>query len=339
MFLFGGFLEDSTHLLTEGEVITLSVSSGGLGTIDDDADSVDGKIFLENFEVIHWMGNHIHGIIETLVVEGSGINGFTGWETFLEFLNGTNNTNDGTNEVAIVLGFDSSLEGLVSDIEHKGSLILITDANEEGLNVEATTVGFEDTSESFSNHGFLLDLSDLLTRSEEGLGSCLTNHKSEVFPLLGLVVSDSGLDLLEDLDTVDQNVFTNVVGERGWAIEDSSHLDELFPVSLDVGAVRHTSFDLLDEISNIFKSSNNILGILLLEVSNSRLNVGDNVLTILDALGDIIESFGVKGSLEETTNDVFDLFDINFVNLVVFGGGRAEEEGKSVFVHLIESRL
>lgn len=103
MFLFGGFLEDSTHLLTEGEVITLSVSSGGLGTIDDDADSVDGKIFLENFEVIHWMGNHIHGIIETLVVEGSGINGFTGWETFLEFLNGTNNTNDGTNEVAIVL--------------------------------------------------------------------------------------------------------------------------------------------------------------------------------------------------------------------------------------------
>jgi len=46
MFLFGGFLEDSTHLLTEGEVITFSVSSGGLGTIDDDADSVDGKIFL-----------------------------------------------------------------------------------------------------------------------------------------------------------------------------------------------------------------------------------------------------------------------------------------------------
>ena len=331
MFLLGGFLEDLTHLLTEGVVVSHLVSSGGLGTFEDDAESVDFEVSLENFEVFHWVGNHIHGVVETLVVEGLGVNGFTGWETLFEALNGTNNSNNGTNKVGVVLGIDGFLEGLEGDIEHEGSLILIFDANEEGLNVEVSSEGGEDSSEGLSDHILSLDLSELLTRSEDGLGGGLTNLVSEVGPLLGFVVSDRGLDLMEDLDTVDHEVLTNVIGEGGWALEDGGHLGEFLPVSLDVGAVGHTRLDLLDKISEILKTFDDILGILLLEVTNSGLNIGDNVLSILDALGDIIESFGVEGSLKETSNNVFDLFDIN---LGVFGGSSAEEESKSVFVHL-----
>ena len=246
-------------------------------------------------------------------------------------MNGTNNSNNGTNKVGVVLGIDGFLEGLEGDIEHEGSLILIFDANEEGLNVEVSSEGGEDSSEGLSDHLLSLDLSELLTRSEDGLGGGLTNLVSEVGPLLGFVVSDRGLDLMEDLDTVDHEVLTNVIGEGGWALEDGGHLGEFLPVSLDVGAVGHTRLDLLDKISEILKTFDDILGILLLEVTNSGLNIGDNVLSILDALGDIIESFGVEGSLKETSNNVFDLFDIN---LGVFGGSSAEEESKSVFVHL-----
>jgi len=333
MSLLGGFFEDFTHLLTVSEVVFVLVSSGGLSSIENDAHSVDFEVFLENFEVFHWVGNHIDGRIETLEVEGVGINGFACWETFLEFLSSTNDSNDGTNEVAIVLGLDSCLNGLEGDIEHKGGLIFKVNALEEGLKVEVSTESGKDSSESFSDHLLLLHLSDLFPRSKKGLGGSLTNLVSEVRPFLGFVISDRCFDFTEDLDTVDQEVLTNMISESGWAFEDSSHLLKLLPVSLDVRAVGHTSFDCLDKIGNICKTSNNVLGILLLEVFNSGLNVGDDVLSILDALGNIIESFGVEGSLEETTNDVFNLLFVN-LDLVVFGGGSAEEESKSVFVHL-----
>ena len=333
VFGFGGFLEDLSHLLAEGEVVTLFVSFGGLSTIDDNANSVDGEIFLENLEVIHWVGNHVEGLIETLVVEGGGINGFAGWETLFELLNGADNSNDGTNEVGIILGLDGSLEGLVSNIEHESSLILIIDALEESLNVEVSTEGGEDSSECLGNLVFGFHMSELLLRSKKSLGGSLTNLITEVVPLLGFVVIDGSLDLTKDLNTVDQNVLTNVVSESLWALKDGSHLDEFLPVSLDVRAVRHTGFDLLDEISDVFKSSNNVLGILLLEVTNSGLNIRDDVLTILNAFVDIIETFGIEGSSKETTNDFFNLFDINLFWLSGFGGSSAEEESKSKFVH------
>ena len=87
-----------------------------------------------------------------------------------------------------------------------------------------STVGFVNTSEDFSGlngSGTWNSCgNDWLLSSKNGLGSGLSNLESKVLPVSGLVISDSGFDLTEDIFSVDHKVLSNVVCEAGWAIED-----------------------------------------------------------------------------------------------------------------------
>lgn len=52
--------------------------------------------------------------------------------------------------------------------------------------------------------------------SEDGLGGSSTNFLTESFPFLALEISDGGSDIVEDILSIDEEIFSNVVGEGSW---------------------------------------------------------------------------------------------------------------------------
>jgi hypothetical protein len=86
-------------------------------------------------------------------------------------------------------------------------------------------------------------------------------------------------------------------------------------------AVRHTSFDGLDDIDNVCESGNNIFGGFLREVTVGILRILDNDLTVVDTFVDVIEALGVESTLEETTNDLLKLSEV-----IILGGSFLERD-------------
>ena len=95
------------------------------------------------------------------------------------------------------------------------------------------------------------ELLSLVWRSDKDMSCSLTAVLSEVEPLLGLVVGNGTLDFMGDLDTVVNNITSDVPGKGDWASEGFGHLGELLPVGLDATAVLHGRLDELDDISDI----------------------------------------------------------------------------------------
>lgn len=102
-----------------------------------------------------------------------------------------------------------------------------------------------------------------------------------------------------------------MVSERGWGGEDLNHILELFPVSLEAGAVAHASLDSLQEISNLGDSIDDLFWVFGLEVFESILGILEDSLSISDARVDVIKTFGVKSTLKNTSNDIFELLSVD----------------------------
>jgi len=204
---------------------------------------------------------------------------------------------------------DGLLEGLVSDIEEESSLILLVDAHKESIKVEVVSEGFE---ESLEELGLLLSLGvvgeaellSLVWRSDKDMSCSLTAVLSEVEPLLGLVVGNGTLDFLGDLDTVVNDITSDVPGKGDWASEGFGHLGELLPVGLDATAVLHGRLDELDNISDILDTGDDVLKIFLLELGESVLSVMDDALTILDAVLNIRKALSIKCSHKEALDNL-----------------------------------
>jgi len=100
-----------------------------------------------------------------------------------------------------------------------------------------STVGFDNTSEHLSGLDgsgtwwCWLNFLGFWLLSKNGLGSGLSNLVSEVFPVSTFVIGDSLFKLREDIVSINYEVFSNVVSETSWAVEDGNHLIELVPVS------------------------------------------------------------------------------------------------------------
>jgi len=112
-----------------------------------------------------------------------------------------------------------------------------------------------------------------------------------------------------------------VVSKGLWAREDCDHICELFPIGNDMRAVRHTSFDGLDDVDNVCESGNNIFVGFLREVTVGILRILDNGLTVVDTFVDVIEALGVESTLEETTNDLLKLSEV-----IILGGSFLERD-------------
>jgi len=80
-----------------------------------------------------------------------------------------------------------------------------------------------------------------------------------------------------------------------------------------VRAVRHTSFDGLDDVDDVCESGNNILNVLFREVTVGILRILDDGLTVMDTFVDIIEALSLESTLEETTDDLLNLSEVIFL--------------------------
>jgi len=66
------------------------------------------------------------------------------------------------------------------------------------------------------------------------------------------------MDLLSDLDTIVNDVTTNVPGERDWVLESLGHLLELLPISLAIFAVLHGGRDFGNESTNVLDTREDV---------------------------------------------------------------------------------
>jgi hypothetical protein len=146
--------------------------------------------------------------------------------------------------------------------------------------------------------------------SEDGLSGSFTNFLTEGFPFLAFVVTDGSGNIVEDILSVNEEIFSNVVGEGSWGWDDLSHGLKSLPVSSSLGAIGHSCFNSCDEVTNNFKSVDNVGSSTGLEVLDSGCGISENVLKISDASSDIIETLSVDGSLENTDDDLLKLDDI-----------------------------
>ena len=101
-----------------------------------------------------------------------------------------------------------------------------------------------------------------------------------------------------DVNSVDKEVLSNVVGKVCWVCELSKHSLELqnlldvFWLGADLNGGGHGN----EGTSDILESLGNTAGVLLLEVGNSILNVDDNGFTIFDAGNVVIEILSLKST-------------------------------------------
>jgi len=114
-----------------------------------------------------------------------------------------------------------------------------------------------------------------------------------------------------DINSIEQKVLSDVISERFWRRENRNHGGELFPVSLNMRAVAHTSMDAFQEISNLGDSVNNRIEFHALKVFECSLSILENSLSIINAAADVIETFSIKSTLKDTSNDLFELLYIN----------------------------
>lgn len=116
---------------------------------------------------------------------------------------------------------------------------------------------------------------------------------------------------MEDINTVDHKIFSDVISEGRWGREDSNHTLKFFPVGFDVWAVFHSALDSFQDIGNLLNSINNLFGIFGFKVFESSLGILEDLFSISDAAVDISETFGIEGTLKDTTNDVLEFLGIN----------------------------
>ena len=297
-------LDDVTEEFSEFLVVLHLVVEDGRSDVIHDFTSVFVKVGSHDTHVLDWVADELHGSLNWGEVELRFDDVFANWKSLLELLVSTDNSHDSSDSITDgILGsgvMKSFLEGLVSDIKEKKGLVLLVDAKKKVQDVEVTSESLKETGVHLSQFHFLLLL--LALRSEENVGSSLSAILTEVIPFIRLVVSDSRLDLMGDLDTIVDDVTSNVPGEGNWALEGLSDFGKLSPVSLEGAAVLHAVSNLVDGISNILDTSDLVAKMFLLEVLEGILSILDDCLTITDALLDVSESLSIDGSHEETLN-------------------------------------
>jgi len=198
------------------------------------------------------------------------------------------------------------------------TLIFVLDADEEPHQIEVDAVGLNKTlnelAELLLSSVLLLGLGHGKSHSggllsEDGLGHGLSNIESELLVVLGLPSSHGGLNLSEDVSSVDDEVLKSVSREAGWALEDLDHVLELLEVSLDLLAVGNRGLGSLGQLAKVGGALDLVLQVVDGAVGVGLLAILDNVLDVLDARLDVSESFSLNSTFKDARNDLGDLLE------------------------------
>lgn len=149
------------------------------------------------------------------------------------------------------------------------------------------------------------------TKNEESKG--ISDFFTEFLILLGFVSSDGSLNVIVDLNSVDNDVLSSVVGERNWAREDGGHFTELFDVSYDTRAIFHHVGNGNNGVTEFFKTFGSSVSCPLLEVSNSIFHVTEQMATIFEASFDVVKTLGVESTNEDTLSNLSEFGQVVFL--------------------------
>ena len=170
-----------------------------------------------------------------------------------------------------------------------------------------------------------------LSISEESFGEDVSHENTRGLVLAILDGSDGRADLLEDIDSVDNQVVSDVGNEDLWVLEGDDHfleLEELLEV-LWLGAGLNSRGHGLEDISEVLHALDDTSDSLGFNLGNGILDIGSDFLTIVDGAGDVvIKMLGLESSLIDTLSNEqgFVLGDLDGL-----GVGQKECNGKRSF--------
>jgi hypothetical protein len=159
-----------------------------------------------------------------------------------------------------------------------------------------------------------LGVLDGLLSDEDGVHGS-TDPVAEVGEISRLISLDSTADLLEDINSVDEDALANIVQERGGVLERFDHLEEGLDVSTSNLALLHGSGDDFDGLADEGNTFLNLGGNLSLDVFNTGDHVGDDDLVVTNASLDIVEDGGGTNTVKETLDEVQDVGSVISVSL------------------------
>jgi hypothetical protein len=301
---------DGIHGLTNpvaqvGEVLVL-VSLNSAGDFMDDFDVVDqealSNVVEESFRVSEGLGE----VDELLDISSRGLASLGGIRDDLSSLTEEDDT---SLNLCGILGLDV----FDSSVDISGESVNIRDAgldvieNGGASNTREETLG-EVEDISLGVLGFKSLLSD-----EDGVHGS-TDPVTEIGEISSLVSLDSAVDLLEDIDSVDDDGLANIVQERGGVLEGLDHLEEGGKISTSNLALLDGIGDDFDGLTDKGNTFFNLGSDLSLDHFNTGDDVGDDNLVILDASLDVVEDGGGTDTVKETLDEVQD------VGSVISGG-------------------
>jgi len=151
-----------------------------------------------------------------------------------------------------------------------------------------------------------------LLLSKKDMSTCLTDIVSEVIVFLFFHGMNGGINLLEDINSVNNKIFADVDDSTLWAAEISGHFSKFLPVFLNSLARNESILDLSKNITDILESCNDFSNILGFEVFHSTLNILDDIFTIIDAFVEIRE-LRINRTFDYSSNNFEDIFDSIFI--------------------------
>ena len=147
--------------------------------------------------------------------------------------------------------------------------------------------------------------------TEKKFGKSITDVFSHGLEFTSFVLSDGIFGILEDSDTINNEIFSNVVGERPWVGIDSGHLFKFYEISSDSFAVSDGSFDFDNTSSDFLKTGKSIGSIFFFEKCDTIFNVGEDKFGIFDAVLNAIKSFSFESSNKDTSDNFGNFFDVD----------------------------
>jgi hypothetical protein len=302
--------DDGVHSLSDPVaqiVVVLSIESSN-STVDflDDFDVVDQETLSDVVKESFRGGESLGEVDELLDFTGRGFAELSGLGDDLSGFTEEGNT---FLDLSGVLGLDVSNTG--DNILNDG--FGISDA---GLDVVEDIFAGNTGKETLGEvEDISLGVFNGLLSDEDGVHSS-TDPVAEVGEIARLVSLDSAGDLLEDVNSVDDDALANIVQERAGVLEGFDHLEEGLNISSSNLALLDGSGDDFDGLTDEGNTFLDLGGNLSLDVFNTSDDILDNDLVVLNAGLDVIEDGSFTNTVKETLDEVQDVGSVISVSLI-----------------------
>jgi hypothetical protein len=294
--------EDGVHSLTNPETdLVVVVGIIGVNNLLD---------FIDNFDVVDQKA--LANVVKERFRGGEGLGQLD--EVFNIRLSGIASLGSvGDDLRSFTQQEDTSLDSsrvLASDVTDSGEDISVEvlSISNAGLDFLEEFSSGDTVEETFNKVGNVtLDVLDGFGVSEDDGVHSLTDPVSELVPVFGFISIDGLADLLEDINVVDDEALSDVVKELDGALEALHQLDEVLELIFTSLACLSSVWDDLGSLTNELDALFNLSSILGLDVFDTGGEVGDDVLSIADALSDLIEEGSRANTVQETFSELEDV--------------------------------